>query len=121
MMKGALSALQDQILHEQSMIANLPLFRRLARVAAVAAAAVGALALVGWTQGALWLTSVVPGYVPMKPNTSACVMALALAVGIQGLGWTLNLPKVGSRIIALACAVVALLTLGEYLFGWHLF
>ncbi|HYK53033.1 MAG TPA: hypothetical protein VEV38_05840, partial [Candidatus Eremiobacteraceae bacterium] len=102
------------------MIANLALFRRLARLAAIAAAGIGALALVGWTQGALWLTSVVPGYVPMKPNTSACVIALALAVGIQGLWRSSKLAKIGARIIALACAVIAILTIGEYLFGWHL-
>jgi len=102
------------------MIANLALFRRLARLAAIAAAGIGVLALVGWTQGALWLTSVVPGYVPMKPNTSACVIALALAVGIQGLWRSSKLAKIGARIIALACAVIAILTIGEYLFGWHL-
>ena len=102
------------------MIANLTLFRRLGRLAALSAGGIGALALFGWTQGALWLTSVVPGYVPMKPNTSACVMALALAVGIQGLWRSSRLAKIGARIIALACVIVAMVTLGEYLFGWHL-
>lgn len=102
------------------MIANPKLFRRLASIAAAAAAGIGALALFGWTQGALWLTSVVPGLVPMKPNTSVCVMALALALGIRCL-WPSSRPAaIVSRLIALATATLGLLTLGEYVFGWHL-
>jgi diguanylate cyclase (GGDEF)-like protein/PAS domain S-box-containing protein len=101
------------------MIANLRLFRGLARLAAAVAAGIGALALFGWTQGALWLTSVVPGLVPMKPNTSACIMAFSLALGIQSL-WPSKPAAIGARIIALASGAIAILTLAEYLFGWHL-
>src|SRR5690349_6623232 len=102
------------------MIANSNLFRRLASLAAAAAAGIGALALFGWTQGALWLTSVVPGLVPMKPNTSVCIMALAVALGIQSI-WPSSRPAaIGARLIALATAGLAILTLSEYIFGWRL-
>jgi len=102
------------------MIAHLRLFRRLARVAAAVAAGIGALALLGWTQGALWLTSVVPGFAPMKPNTSVCIMALALAVGVQSFWPSYRPAAIISRLIALASGTIAFLTLGEQLFGWHL-
>lgn len=102
------------------MIADPNLFRRLASLAAAAGGAVGALALFGWTQGALWLTSVVPGLVLMKPNTSVCIMALAIAIGLQSLWPSFRPTAIGARVIGLVVAAIGILTLGEYVFGWHL-
>lgn len=103
-----------------SLIANLQLFRKLAVFSAAAAATVGALALFGWTQGAIWLTSVVPGFSQMKPNTSASVIALAIAIGIQWAWPRRSSATLVARGIALAAVALSLATLGEYLFGWHL-
>lgn len=97
------------------MISNLHSFRRLAAISAGAAALVGALALFGWTQGALALTSVVPGLAQMKPNTSACVIALAIAIGIQWAWPSSRVAALAARAISLAVAAFAILTLVEYL------
>lgn len=102
------------------MISNLDVFRRLSAMSAGAAALVGALALFGWTQGALWLTSVVPGLAQMKPNASACVIAIAIALGI-GWAWpSSRFAALAARAVALTVAVFALLTLVEYLVGHDL-
>ena len=99
------------------MISNLQLFRKLGAISAWSAVAIGALALFGWTQGALWLTSVVPGLAQMKPNTSACVIALGIALTIQW-AWPASRPAaLVARAIALAVAAFALVTLTEYVTG----
>jgi PAS domain S-box-containing protein len=83
---------------------------------------VGTLALLGWILNIPVLTSVIPGFVTMKPLTALCFMLCGLSL------WWLRLPpdeiratreahlRVGQVLCGLVMCV-ALLTLGEYLFS----
>ena len=81
---------------------------------------VGLAALVGWTFDLPALKSVVPGVVSMKANTAlAFVLAgfsLLFLKAIRPNRWTRTLTQVFPAIVAL----LGLLTLSEYLFGWNL-
>jgi uncharacterized membrane protein YccF (DUF307 family) len=92
----------------------------LAQAASVIAIVVGGLALVGWWLDIRVFTSVLPGYVTMKPNTAACFALSGISL------WLLlaspsqsNSVHPTRRLAAQACAavvaLVGLLTLGEYL------
>ena len=102
------------------MIADVQMIRRLSAVAAAAAAGIAVLAIFGWTQGSLTLTSVVPGLAQMKPITSACVIVLAVSLAIQWAKPFSRVATIFSRAFALAAAGFAVLTLCEYQFGWKL-
>jgi PAS domain S-box-containing protein len=89
------------------------------------AMAVGALVLVGWALGVRTLTSVMPGYTTMKPNTALCLVLAGLALWLLRLrpsqGDELN-PKHRrfGQICAVLVAFIGLLTLGEHLFKLNL-
>jgi hypothetical protein len=94
----------------------------LARVASVAAVLVGAAMLIGWALNIAILTSVVPGYVTMKPNTAISFILSSLSL------WLLSsLPGTvpggdatrtcAAHIGAGLVTLVGLATLSEYLFG----
>jgi PAS domain S-box-containing protein len=94
--------------------------RSFARATGIAVALTGGLVLFGWALGLGQLTSIASDYVSMKPNTA---FALILA------GGSLNLlaPGVPNRFLRLAAlaaafvvALMGLLTLSEYLYGWDL-
>jgi PAS domain S-box-containing protein len=89
------------------------------------AMAAGVLVLVGWLLGVRTLTSVVPQYTTMKPNTAFCFVLAGLSL------WLLRLrlsPVVKSnskhallgQICAVFVAFLGLLTLGEWLFNLNL-
>ncbi len=94
--------------------------RFLSRAASAVVMLTGFLVLVGWVLDIATLKSVLPGMVTMKANT-----ALAFVMGGIAL-WLLHSKRVnpGRRRIAqgasLAVALIGLLTLSEYLFGWDL-
>lgn len=76
---------------------------------------VGATVLAGWATGIAALTSLAPGLVSMKANTALSFVLLGVAV------WTLRRNSrrrtIARRILALAAALIGLLTLGEYVFA----
>jgi len=62
---------------------------RIGRVGAIVVGIAGAVVLVGWYSGIQALTTVVPGYTSMKPNTAVALVALAVAVTMLGRSrWT---------------------------------
>ena len=81
---------------------------------------VGFAVLLGWVFDLPALKSVVPGLVSMKANTAlAFVLAgfsLLFLKAIRPNRWTQTLAQVFPAIVAL----IGLLTLSEYLFGWNL-
>lgn len=100
-----------------SLISSLKSFSRTASYTVIF---VGLLVLVGWVMDIIVLKSVFPGLVTMKANT-------ALAFVLAGMSlWLLWTEQADQRLrrIAQACAVIValigLLTLSEYLFGWDL-
>ena len=90
------------------------------RWCAVVAGLIGLVVLIGWWARVPALTSFVTGFVTMKPNT-----ALGLVLGGTALAALSDPPDVmradARRMMgvaaALACALVGLLTLGEYALG----
>ncbi len=99
----------------------------LARLAATVVAAMGAIVLVGWWTHTPLFTSLVPGYVTMKPNTALALMLGAAALGISGTprpSAPTSSPHSTWRgragiACALACTMIGLLTLYSYLVHAH--
>ncbi len=89
-------------------------------VASRASIVVGFAVLLGWVFDLPVLKSVVPGVVSMKANTAlAFVLAgfsLLFLKAMRPNRWTRTLVQVFPAIVAL----IGLLTLSEYLFGWNL-
>ena len=91
-----------------------------AQTAGIAVAATGIVALLGWAVGIRPLTSISSEYVSMKPNTA---FAFVLAGGSLYL-LSAREPDRYLRLAAVAAsfvvAVIGVLTLSEYLYGWDL-
>src|SRR4029077_13862326 len=100
----------------------------LSKVMALISAAVGFAVLFGWIFGVHTLITISPGFATMKANT-------ALAFFLSGVAlWSLNpaIPanapsplrvkraKLLSQVCAVIIALIGLLTLSEFLFGWDL-
>lgn len=94
--------------------------RSFSMYASATVAAVGCLVLVGWLFDIATLKSVIPGLTPMKPNAaiSFVLAGVSLLLLQKDPAGQRNL-QIG-RASALALALVGLLTLSEYLFGWNL-
>ncbi len=94
-------------------------FRSFSRAAALAAAALGGLALLGWTLGVDVMRSLVPGTVTMKPNTALCLIVIGLALAALVPRYTRPRVRTAARIGAAAVAALSLLVLSQYVFGWN--
>ncbi len=94
--------------------------RRVARVASGLTIALGCLVLIGWQLDLAVLKSAIPGFVAMKVNTAICFVLAGSSLGLQ----TRQLQSSRGARIANGCAIgivsIALLTICEYLWGWHL-
>ena len=81
---------------------------------------IGCLVLAGWLLGVETLKSILPGLISMKVNTAVAFVLAGVAL------WLLQEQPAGARtsriahVCALIVALLSLLTLGEYLFGWSL-
>ncbi|HEX5922867.1 MAG TPA: HD domain-containing phosphohydrolase [Baekduia sp.] len=89
---------------------------RIPAATAVVVAALGCVVLSGWVFGVSVLKSGVPGLVEMKANTAVCFLLVAAAV------WLLRRPLGGrgrsmGRFLAAVAALVALVSLCEWVFG----
>jgi len=86
---------------------------RIARVAASIVAVVGLGVLVGWYTGTELLTTVVPGYASMKPNTALSLVALGAGVTLLGRrGWAAAL---GALVVGIGGATLLEYTLNRSL------
>ena len=96
----------------------------LAKIAGAVAFAIGALALAGWAFGVGTLTSLLPGLAQMKPNAALCAALAGVSL------WLAARPPTGSpggrrrlrgaRAAGALVALLAGLTLLEYVVGWDL-
>src|SRR5437868_907178 len=90
------------------------------QAASATAVLVGCLVLLGWTFDIAALKSVLPMWVTMKANTATAFVLAGVAL------WLVRPERADQRrrrtghLCAFTIAVLGLLTLGEYLFGWDL-
>jgi two-component system, sensor histidine kinase and response regulator len=103
--------------------ARLEMFRRFGLFSSFAgpiAMVVGVLVLAGWLLGVRALTSVMPQYTTMKPNTAFCFIVAGLSLWLLRPRWnpageSSPIEARWGQICALFVTLVGLLTLGEYL------
>jgi diguanylate cyclase (GGDEF)-like protein len=98
-----------------SPVARASLSILVSQVAAVLVMLVGASVLVGWTFNVPILKSVAPNLVSMVANTALCLLALGLALFLQGSASSQRWPSRMARALAVLVATIAGLTLLEYL------
>ncbi|MBW4468442.1 MAG: PAS domain S-box protein [Pegethrix bostrychoides GSE-TBD4-15B] len=91
--------------------------RRISQAAALVVIGVGSAALLGWQFQIDWLkTGILDGTATMKANTALCFVLLGVA-----LLWARSRPnRLWFTIWVAIPAWIALLTLGEYAWGWEL-
>src|ERR1051326_7428774 len=105
--------------------------RRSSKVAAALVTFIGGLVLSGWAFNVVRLQSLAPGWPTMKPMTALSFalsgMSLWLMNGTGSFRCATPAPANkatgrdwGIRVCAGAVALLSLLTLGEYFFGWNL-
>jgi PAS domain S-box-containing protein len=94
------------------------LFPVLSNLAASVILGISSLALAGWYFRIEYFRCVLPGLVPMTPNTAVCFVLLAVVLLSRSFNVTW-MTLVRSTCAGLV-AVMGLLTLMEYIAGWHL-
>src|SRR6266849_1022922 len=97
-------------------VSAIPSYRRHDVTLACAAItlALGALVLVGWAFDIGVLKSLSPAFITMKANTAVGLMSIAMSILAVRIGY-----HGASRLFASLAAVIALLTLSEYLSRWN--
>jgi diguanylate cyclase (GGDEF)-like protein/PAS domain S-box-containing protein len=85
--------------------------QRVGRIGAALVGVTGLVVLVGWYTGVTSLTTVLPGYGAMKPNTALAFVALAIAVMLLDRG-RFALP-LGLAVAALGCVTLLESALGR--------
>jgi PAS domain S-box-containing protein len=98
----------------------VPWFKAVATAAGVGVCLLGILVLVGWAFSIEVLKTVRPGLVTMKANTALafafCGASLALLAGGKRSHWQHGV----AQACAVGAALIGLLTIVEYVFGWGL-
>jgi PAS domain S-box-containing protein len=99
--------------------------RLFSQAAAVVSAFAGGMALLGWLLGIPTLTSILPGFATMKPNTALCFVLAGVSL------WLIQLPYpepadlrgqriTAARVLSGVVGLAGLLTVAEYLFHLNL-
>ncbi|MGQ0762150.1 MAG: PAS domain S-box protein [Acidobacteriota bacterium] len=93
---------------------------------AIFTAGIGVLVLVGWAVDSPTLKSVFPGMVSMKANTALCFLLLGLSLRLlqrdfsntNVVSRSYHQRRLVAKVLASVVVLIALVTLGEYIFGW---
>lgn len=81
---------------------------------------VGALVVAGWAFDVPALKSILPNLSTMKPNTALAFVLIGASLRLSLMGPADRRARTTAVILAGLVALLALLTLGEYIFGWNL-
>jgi diguanylate cyclase (GGDEF)-like protein/PAS domain S-box-containing protein len=97
-----------------------PTFLDLPRLTGVAVAFVGWFVLLGWLVDAAGLKGIIGNAVPMQPNSA--VSFVLIGSGLATIAWPADSQRrrVVARVLFLAAAAIALLTMIEYVGGYDL-
>lgn len=71
--------------------------------------------LLGWAFGVAWLTTVLPGFVSMKPDTALCFVLAGSALALAA--WPTPLSALAARVCGSGVFSIAFLTLVQHLAG----
>jgi len=96
----------------------LMILRRLQRAAALLLILLGALVLLGWALELTWLKNFAVNAATTKANTALGFVLTGLALGlrqIHGRCWQYYVAQAAAGVVVL----LSLMTLSQYLFGWH--
>ena len=93
--------------------------RQASRFGGLGAAGIGLLALVGWAWDIAVLKSLNPSWATMKANTAVCFALLGVSLWLFG-GSSSVRGRLIVNLLAGASLTVALLSLSQDVFGWHL-
>ncbi len=96
---------------------RLPVF---SLAAAAFVVALGLTGLAGWAWDVAVLKSLLPGLASMKANTAAGFVLAGAALLLLATAQSGPRARLAARLLAAAVAMLGLLTLGEYAFGWEL-
>jgi PAS domain S-box-containing protein len=91
--------------------------RQFARALGLAVAVIGVAVQVGWALRVELLKSLVPGFVPMMPNTAAALIAAGLAVALLALEPVATAARKSAQVLAVCVVVLASMTLAEHILG----
>ena len=80
----------------------------------------GSLVLIGWALDVMLLKSILPGFVTMKANTALAFALAGSALLLLRTEQANPQKQLVGKILALITALIGLLTLAQYLFGWNL-
>jgi PAS domain S-box-containing protein len=103
-----------------SSAAVAPPFERIARTSAIVVAGIGAAALAGWFFDVPFLKAIHPSLPVMKANTTVLFVAAGVALFLLASGRSGKAARLVARLLAAGVAVLALLTLSEYVLGVNL-
>ena len=92
----------------------------IARGTSLTGVVVGIAVLFGWLLHIEWLTSIVPGYSTMKPNTALCFFLSGCSLWLLHLRYLSVKRTLAARICAALVALVGALSLCEHWLGWNL-
>jgi len=90
------------------------------KVCAAAVFLTGMVVLVGWALDVPALKSIHPNLISMKANTALCFVLIGAALWLLEAGLANPVRLWAGRACAALVALVGLLSLSEYLFGWDL-
>jgi PAS domain S-box-containing protein len=82
-------------------------------------ALMGLAVLIGWRFDIGMLKSLMPGYITMKANTALGFILLGTALLVRRPGAPKKSARWLTNLLALTATLMAVLTLGEYIFGWN--
>jgi PAS domain S-box-containing protein len=100
-----------------SLVASL---RSFAAFTGLAVSIAGGLVLLGWVANLERLTSIDPAYASMKPNTALALSAAGLSLYTLAPGGSNTYLRLAALAGGFFVALVGILTLSQYVYGWNL-
>jgi signal transduction histidine kinase len=96
------------------------LYQLISKVASIAVIFVGGVVIVGWISDIPCLKSIHPSLVTMKANTAVGFILIGLSLWLLQMKQVNWIGRITGQVMAAFAALLGLLTLSEYVFGWNI-